>query len=143
MQSKPVPPVPTGAGLWSPGIFTISIGRRYSEVQTKETDVLENIILTFGRLGFTECYYEDFGCNDRDSFLEKLKDIGYELILAKRKRHKKRQKPDWKIHYDNWQANLLAVTDHHYQSRQSIQALMLVEKRSTYQRPSSFLVDSS
>jgi hypothetical protein len=144
MQSKPVTPAPTPVtGIWSIGIGTMVFSGWLDTQPSKETDILENLILTFGRLGFTKCYYEDFKCSDRDDFLRKLKTIAYDLIIAKRQRHKKIQKPDWKIQYDNWQANLLAITDHHCRSRQSIQALMLAEKRSTYLRPSSFLIDSS
>jgi hypothetical protein len=141
MQNRPVV-VPSGTGLW-PNIIQVNWTNWYAEESSKEIILLENLILTFGRLGFTKCYYEDFDCKERYQFLAKLKAIGYDLIIAKRQRHKKKQKPDWKIQYDRWEANLLAFTDHHYQSRQSIQALMLVEKKSTYLHPSSFLVDSS
>lgn len=138
MQHRPLPQT----GVWTL-TFPPSIFYWYDSRKNKEVIILEKLILTFGRLGFTKCYYEDFGCSTKYEFEDKLEIIGKELLANKKKRLKRAKYGDWLYKIDHTEANDLATTDHHYRSRQSVQALMLVEQKNKYPCPSSYQVDSS
>ena len=105
-----------------------SAGYYYAQVyfpqnETKESELLEKIVIMFGKLGLGTCKYQDYGCCDRDAFIKALKAIAKYLLKIK---YAKR-----------------VIIDHRRQSRRLSRALKLVEKKNKYRSPSSSLVDSS
>jgi hypothetical protein len=134
-------PPNTGATIFTFNGYSMWYSYEYHE--SIDTRIIEKLIETLGNFDLTKCRYEDFGCSDRGHFIKKLHVCALELHRQKKNKLKRAKYGTWLYKIDHSEANMLAATDHHCRSRQSIQALMLAEKRSTYPRPSSFLIDSS
>jgi hypothetical protein len=112
------------AYTWTLGSGTITVSFTSPSVQeTKETNILERLILTLVKLEIATDYYEDYGCDTRDRFLIKLRNIA--KVLLDKKYYK------------------YIIADRHSLSHLLSQVQELAEQKNSCLHPSFFLVDSS
>jgi hypothetical protein len=93
--------------------------------ETKDSVTIEELIHTLNKLGLASTYYEDYGCSDRNEFVDLLN-----------------KKADaWRKSVEELLKKLSPAP--RFLSHQLALNLRLAEQKGKYQYPSSYLIDSS